>query len=195
MNNGSLSEAERQEAAQYILEESLRLERLSSKLTELITVQNYHIEKKPVNLAYLAQKLPALLPDLPGLSVNAEGSVPGDADLLLSFLTNVCENARKAHASNISVQLCPAFFEIRDDGDGIPATALPHVTDPMYQADPSRHEGFGLGLSLCRTIAELHGGEFRIESLEGKGTVVNLTFLLQVHDDLKTSDGVESGYR
>ena len=191
LNNASLSEAERQEAARYILEESLRLERLSSKLTELITTQNYRIEKKPVDLRRLAEKLAALLPDLPGLSVSAEGSVSGDADLLLSFLTNVCENARKAHASEISVRLCPACFEIRDDGDGIPASALPHVTEPMYQADPARHEGFGLGLSLCRTIAELHGGELRIESTEGSGTVVTLTFLLQVHDDLKTSDAVE----
>lgn len=110
----------------------------------------------------------------PVLSVEADGGVFGDADLLLSFLTNVCENARKAHASRIYVRLCPACFEIKDDGDGIPASALPYVTEPMYQADPSRHEGFGLGLSLCRSIAVLHGGSLQIESAEGRGTTVIL---------------------
>ena len=174
LTNGSINEAERQEAARYILEESMRLERLSSKLTELITIHNYQIKKKPVDLPALARKLQAILPDCPALSVEADGSVFGDADLLLSFLTNVCENARKAHASKIYVRLCPACFEIKDDGDGIPASALPYVTEPMYQADPSRHEGFGLGLSLCRSIAVLHGGSLQIESAEGRGTTVLL---------------------
>ncbi|MBO4211156.1 MAG: HAMP domain-containing histidine kinase [Oscillospiraceae bacterium] len=191
MNNANLSEAERQEAARYIMEESLRLERLTSKLTELIIVRNDQIEKKPVYLPDLAKKLQAILPDSPSMFVEADGIVFGDADLLLSFLTNICDNARKAHASRISVRLCPDFFRIEDDGDGIPSSALPHVTEPMFQADPSRHEGFGLGLSLCRTIAELHSGELQVQSSEGKGTTVTLTFLLQVHDDSKTSGAVE----
>ena len=174
LRHAELTAQEQDEALDFIAEESLRLERLTVKLTELITASSCKAEKKPVALEPLAERLSALLPDLPGLSIQASGTASGDADLLLSFLTNVCDNARKAHAASIQVELSPTCFRVTDDGDGIPASALPHVTEPMFQADPSRHTGFGLGLSLCRSIAVLHGGSLQIESAEGRGTTVRL---------------------
>ncbi|MEM7207837.1 MAG: ATP-binding protein [Pseudomonadota bacterium] len=66
---------------------------------------------------------------------------------------------------------------IRDYGDGIAPEHLPHVSEPFYRADASRQRatgGFGLGLFLCRVVAEAHGGELRIASELGCGTSVTI---------------------
>ena len=70
------------------------------------------------------------------------------------------------------------------------AEALKHACEPFWKADKARtrqHGGAGLGLSLCRQIAELHRGTLRFDSEPGKGTRVTFTTSLQVHDDSFTS--------
>ncbi|HBE93563.1 MAG TPA: two-component sensor histidine kinase, partial [Gammaproteobacteria bacterium] len=52
---------------------------------------------------------------------------------------------------------------------------LPYLTEPFYRADPSRQRktgGYGLGLYLCRMIAEAHGGALTISSEQNVGTTV-----------------------
>ncbi len=66
---------------------------------------------------------------------------------------------------------------VRDFGPGIAAEDLPHVTQPFYRADASRQRktgGYGLGLYLCRLIAEAHGGRLSIDSHPGAGTTVSV---------------------
>jgi heavy metal sensor kinase len=61
--------------------------------------------------------------------------------------------------------------EVRDDGPGISAAALPHVFDRFYRADTSRTgPGSGLGLAICREILAAHSGAIRVESEPGKGS-------------------------
>ena len=70
-----------------------------------------------------------------------------------------------------------AFFEVADDGPGIPAADLPHVLEPFYRPDTSRSRatgGSGLGLAIVRAAAEAHGGHVTVSSVEGRGTVVRL---------------------
>lgn len=62
---------------------------------------------------------------------------------------------------------------IADSGPGISEEDLPHLMEPFYQADKSRNRessGFGLGLSLCKTIVAAHGGELILTSRLGQGT-------------------------
>jgi two-component system, OmpR family, heavy metal sensor histidine kinase CusS len=67
--------------------------------------------------------------------------------------------------------------EVVDTGQGIAAEHLPHVFDRFYRADQNRStsEGhLGLGLSIVKSIATLHGGSAEIESLVGQGTTVRI---------------------
>ena len=68
---------------------------------------------------------------------------------------------------------------IQDFGAGIPEEDMPHIFEPFYRVDKSRSKqtgGFGLGLSLCKTIMEAHNGKIEVDSGSGKGTKVSLYF-------------------
>jgi two-component system cell cycle sensor histidine kinase PleC len=70
---------------------------------------------------------------------------------------------------------------VRDTGVGIPNDILPRLAQPFEQAanDPTRaHGGTGLGLALVKSLTQLHGGEFAIQSREGHGTEVTVTLPL-----------------
>lgn len=72
-----------------------------------------------------------------------------------------------------------AEIVVSDTGRGIPAAGLPHVFERFYRADPARGGtggNSGLGLSVVRSIAALHGGSVSIVSEAGKGTTVTLLF-------------------
>ena len=62
-------------------------------------------------------------------------------------------------------------FTVADDGVGIPRSMLPAVFRPFEtHAAQGRRGGAGLGLSIVKSLVELHGGEVEIRSEEGKGT-------------------------
>lgn len=70
--------------------------------------------------------------------------------------------------SNSTIELT-----VTDSGPGISEEDLPHLMEPFYRADKSRSRegsGFGLGLSLCKTIVAAHGGELVLTSRLGRGT-------------------------
>jgi two-component system sensor histidine kinase BaeS len=71
-------------------------------------------------------------------------------------------------------------FSVQDNGQGIPAEALPHIFDRFYRADPARTQGSesGLGLAIAKSIVEAHAGSISAESEAGKGTQVKLSFPL-----------------
>jgi signal transduction histidine kinase len=71
-----------------------------------------------------------------------------------------------------------AELTITDHGTGIEPQHLPHLSEPFYRADAARLRetgGYGLGLYLCRVIAEAHGGTLHIDSQPGQGTQVRVS--------------------
>lgn len=73
---------------------------------------------------------------------------------------------------------------VQDFGKGIEEKHIPFLTEPFYRVDPARQRqtgGYGLGLYLCRIIAEAHGGSLNISSEDQKGTVVKVN--LPVRED------------
>ncbi len=74
--------------------------------------------------------------------------------------------------------LCFFSFQISDTGIGIPKEHLERLTDPFYQVESSNtraYQGTGLGLAIAKKIIELMGGELRIESTIGKGSVFSFS--------------------
>jgi signal transduction histidine kinase len=68
-------------------------------------------------------------------------------------------------------------LSVADSGMGIPADQIARLGDPFVQVrrdSAPTHKGTGLGLALVRSLAQLHGGSMRIESVEGQGTTVTV---------------------
>lgn len=112
--------------------------------------------------------------------------VRGDALRLRQVVTNLLGNAIK-FTERGEVQLeCRArdgFMEtrVRDTGIGIRAQDLGKLFEPFRQIETGlnrRHEGTGLGLSICKNLVELLGGQIRVESEWGVGSVFTFTLPL-----------------
>ncbi|MGI5965857.1 MULTISPECIES: DUF4118 domain-containing protein [Anaerotruncus] len=97
--------------------------------------------------------------------------VPMDGKLIIGVLTNLLDNAAKHTREGsrilVSVTRLPegkARFEVRDNGGGIKPELLGHIFESFVgsQTDQSdSHRGIGLGLSICQSIVEAHGGVIR----------------------------------
>jgi len=76
-----------------------------------------------------------------------------------------------------------AMVKIADGGQGIPASELPLVFDRFYRGDRARagdtRRGAGLGLPICRSLIEAHGGSISIESIAGRGASVIISLPIQ----------------
>lgn len=99
------------------------------------------------------------------------------------LLTNLVENAIKYSpgGGEIRVRIWregdTAQLTVSDEGIRVPAADLPHLFDRFYRGanvDDRRFAGMGLGLYICRTIAQEHGGTIWATSEVGRGTTVHL---------------------
>ncbi len=116
--------------------------------------------------------------------VSQDGVIlPIDKDKIARAIINILDNAIKYTPGNgrISIEVIRenkrAIVTITDTGIGIPEHDLPHIFDRFYQVDKSRSSaGFGLGLSIARSIIEAHGGSITVESTQKQGT----TFLISL---------------
>jgi heavy metal sensor kinase len=103
--------------------------------------------------------------------------IPIDRPKLMRSFLNILDNAIKYTPENgrISVKVIQVdqavAITITDTGIGIPEGDLPHIFNRFYQVDKSRSTaGFGLGLSISRSIIEAHGGTVTVQSMENQGT-------------------------
>jgi signal transduction histidine kinase len=107
-----------------------------------------------------------------------------DVEQIRTVLKNILANALKYSAPEnnpIKVRLSNdnsrIQLEIQDYGQGIPDEEMDLIFEPFYRVDKSRNKdtgGYGLGLSLCKTIIEAHGGTIFVKSSMGKGTIFSL---------------------
>ena len=120
------------------------------------------------------------------ITVSVDDNVPGargDEAVLRHILTNLLSNAVKYSAPGKAVTLKVerdgerAEIRIVDQGCGIPAADQPRLFQAFHRGSNAQQvHGTGLGLLIVRRCVELHGGEIRFESTEGRGS----TFIVRL---------------
>lgn len=107
-----------------------------------------------------------------------------DVTLMSRLLQNLLNNATRYGCENGHIWVTlrrnghEVILSVRDNGIGIPADKLDKVWQRFYQADNARgaESGTGLGLTMVRQIALLHGGQVTVDSIEGAGSCFTLRF-------------------
>jgi signal transduction histidine kinase len=185
-------------AAQYqaglagLLTDTERMEDLATRMLALARLEEAPVEShESSDLASIlrseAKRLRPLA-DLKqvALEVSAEADLKvalptDDTEVLCSnLLMNALQHSLPQGRVSATVQSHNGVTELRvkDEGEGIPEAALPHVFDRFYRADRSRSRnsgGAGLGLSICKAIADRSNGKIQIQSALGQGTEVTVT--------------------
>jgi signal transduction histidine kinase len=134
------------------------------------------VNKEPVRLDLLVE---AILPDDRPIAFHAtESVVNADLRLVQTAVRNLIDNALLHAATDagdepISVTVSGRRVIVEDRGPGFPESLLQRIREPFVTGPASR--GSGLGLSIVQHIAQLHGGELRLENRAGGGARVELS--------------------
>lgn len=193
LRSETLTREEQTEAAGYIYSEGRRLESLSRKLLELLVLKQSNLpvmEICPAEL--LSDFIEHIRPLYQNLGIvlslfisadDLERSCLLEPDLVLTLLLNLFDNARKAVGSDGRILCRLEMLEdgcritVQDNGRGIPVTSLDRLTEAFYRVDKARSReqgGFGLGLALCREIADFHHGSIHFANRIGGGASVTV---------------------
>jgi signal transduction histidine kinase len=185
----------RREMHRVINDEAKRLSHMITEYMDIAKLESgaHPLRLTPVRITSIIERVVLLLSplaaqrditivryvalDLPVLSV--------DADLIAQALTNLLANAIKYSGPQTEIALearvagRALLIEVKDQGYGISADALPHIFEKFYRVpsiENSDVPGTGLGLALVKEIVELHAGRVTVQSERGLGS----TFLLRL---------------
>lgn len=193
LKHDDLSKEQRDEYLDIIIAESSRLASLATNVLNLSKIEQQVIltDQKEFNLTEQVRRCILLFEnkwEKKHISLNVEMdelSYDGCEDLLNQVWLNLIDNAVKftPQGGVIGIRLSKSGDEIRfvitDDGCGISEDAISRIFDKFYQADPARTgSGNGIGLTVAKRIAELHGGTIVCRSEEGVGTEFTVTLPL-----------------
>lgn len=166
-----------------MVDESDRLIRLVNDLLQLARADaGRSLAKETVDVSALLEEVvrQAQLLD-PQRKIQLDGAdqfqVIGDRDAIKQVLIIGLDNSLKHSSGEVEVISKKmdgrAEIRIQDHGDGIPPDILSHVFDRFYRGEES-DSGFGLGLSIAKTLVERQGGEIYMDSEVGKGSALIL---------------------
>jgi len=159
-----------------LIEDILDLERLETGKMDL------HITKVPI--ASILQRAMESLATFGGQNVTVEAptvssAIHGDADRIVQVLVNLLSNAVKFSPPGGVVTIAVTAddewteFRVTDHGRGVPAVHRRAIFERFRQVDPSdarEKGGAGLGLAICKSIVDQHGGSIGVDSDEGAGS-------------------------
>lgn len=176
------------EALNEIVGQSTRASEIVKRVRTFINPQRALYEKVSV-LTIISHAETLLKPELQrnGAYLTISPSdcsavVRGDQVLLEQVIVNLIHNAVQAICHLPTQYRCIELaikhtgqavrLTVSDQGPGIPIERLDQVFTPFYTSKPN---GLGLGLSICRTIVEAHGGTITAENCPGRGTAFSVT--------------------
>jgi signal transduction histidine kinase len=176
------------EGIRRLVREAQRLKTLVLELLDAARAEQGRLvgQREQVDLVALAQEICARHtgPRHP-CRVDAAGPVPGvyDPVRIMQLIENLVENAVKysPEGGPVRVQVWQEaganHLSVTDSGIGIPTEDLPHVFERFHRGtnvDDRRFAGMGLGLFICRGIAEQHGGRIWVTRAPGRGSTFHV---------------------
>jgi two-component system, LuxR family, sensor kinase FixL len=195
------------EALQAGIEQALRASELIRRLRSLVRQRTLRFESLPLRQIIdnaIRQEQAAI--DSAGITVTtrwpqAAAEVQGDAVLLAQLFGNLLRNAVQAVETSALRPACIAVevkavnsqwhIAVSDSGPGLAAAQRSRAFQPVASAKP---QGLGIGLAVCATIAEAHGGTVALDDaprpepeLRGARFIVMLPRLAPEHADNDTS--------
>lgn len=172
--SGDMAQDKRAHYLDVIQQQAQRMDGSVRRMLELSRLEAgaKALRRKQMPLSPLVrERLDAAVPPDSRLhtSVIVEGTDTAEADraLLARALDAILENAvqHTPPDGSITVRIEKGVCAVVNTGDAIPAAALPHLWEPYFQADPSRTaKGDGLGLSIAKTVFDLHGYAYGAEN-------------------------------
>lgn len=190
LRSKSITKAEAVDLLHSNLEEVGKLKSLSEGLLHLASSGHMLKVDQPVQLKNVAEAAidkwakAAAKRKIKIKSETKEVTVPGDQQSLTDLVSILLDNAIKYSPDGSVVNLKvyrrarEAFISVQDPGVGISAEDLPKIFERFYRTDSSRNktttEGYGLGLSIAKKIADVHGGFIEVKSAPGRGAVFTL---------------------
>lgn len=189
---------EHRDPMETIIRNATRLKEIIESLTE---VDNYEagvarIRQNSVSIPKIVKDVVSSFQDMAAsknitLEVvirDEDLQVEAEANKIMVAISNLIRNAITFTNEGGYVQITVesvtghAQVSVKDNGIGIPASDLPFVFDRFFQVESHltrHHTGMGLGLSVAKTMIELHGGRIWVESTEGKGSTFSFLLPLQ----------------
>jgi len=184
------------EALEETLQEVKRMTELVDALLTLARADEGRapLHREPVDLRTIVlevQETGELLAEQAGVTMNVSTPpdpvvVPVDQSRVRQLVLNLLTNAVKytPRGGSVSVDLAQddgrVVIAVTDTGVGIALGDLPHIFDRFWRADSARtrtgeRPGAGLGLAICKWIAEAHGGTIEVHSRPGRGSRFTVT--------------------
>lgn len=186
------SEEERMQTLLDIMSESKRLQKISKVLLDSAFIRENGISAGKISAYSLLVKIHdifVLRAAEKHVKICVEGEnfvFDGDETLIEILISNLTENAIRACRENGEVVLGAEIINgvktlyVRDNGIGMTKEQIEHITEPFYRTDKARSRkegGTGLGLALCKRIADAHGAVLAFESEVGVGTTAYVRFI------------------
>jgi signal transduction histidine kinase len=183
------------EPIETIIRNATRLKEIIENLTD---VDNYEagvarVRQNSISVSDIVKEVVSSFQDMAASkNITLQAQIPSedlqveaDGNKITVAISNLVRNAitftNEGGQVLVTVELVTGHVQVsvKDNGIGIPAADLSHIFERFFQVESHltrRHTGMGLGLSVAKTMVELHGGRIWAESVEGKGSI--FSFLL-----------------
>ncbi|WP_461831546.1 ATP-binding protein [Aquifex sp.] len=193
----TLLQVEEEKQKRTILEKALKRIKELQSLIETIYLITF-LEKTGVSLkeeVNLKELLEEIISDYEkeikkrGIKVHTEikeEKIKGNRDYIRLLLRNLVDNAVKYNREGGEIFIRServgngVVIRVSDTGEGIEKKKLSLVFEPFVRGEESK--GLGLGLTIVKKIANIHGGDIKIESEKGKGTTVEVLIPLTISE-------------
>lgn len=187
VRNTDASKEKQIEYMEYIVRESGRMIDITETLRQVILLRQEEMETEEIPLRELALRLrEAVERQLSQKQIHwdiqtEDGTITGNRVLTELFFLNLMRNSFHAcdEGGTVSVRLDAKRATVTDDGIGMTEECKEHIFEPFYREDKSRSRklgGTGLGMYLCRYIADKHHWKMVIDSRKGVGTKIEVIF-------------------